>query len=1063
MYWPLGIPKYYAASGNRNEERETPESDERAGSAEILAEGTNPGDGGERVNAKGEESVTREGRSSLLENIVDIGTCRNGHIFATITGSSLSIWQTKPTALLATVMRSKSSLESYGANVALLVRSDAAIVVVQTSNGFLITYSLASDPNSRVYQPQMTNAGGSHVRKQSTEDYRKTAPLPPYGPSDGGGIRDINVRFRMVIRIDAGISCALASDDEIIVATAKPSALQCIHWSPDKRASSHSTELLKHLPWVAEKTTLIDMVFDRPMSLHVWVGSDGKAYAAQRTMRTGSDEGGAVSLFDGHCFYEPDHEGARAIIAAINARFSLVTLGCADSTLRVFTAKDYLGNVPWSKTLRLPVSISSSGALTFLRYSQDGYALFAGFEKGWAIWSVYGKLGANSFSVDQQTAIANNQLWLSGMANGFWAGGGSEMILLSSSRDRLCSVEMARSSITACFAMPNIFRSLLQTSTSLMLYRGIGVLDLTALSPDTPLWQTMQLPALYLANQWPVKCSVVSRDGRYVAAAGRRGLVHYSLTSGRWKTFEDPFAESEFTIRGGMCWYQHILLAAVETEGLYQVRLYSREKPLDSSSMIQVEGFSFPIIHMALSGPDSLLVYTHENILFHYTFVTNRSTVKISLVGQIAFHGIIRAPARVRSISWILPDEQRETGDPSQDVATAAVLFLIDGKLVLLQPSAGESGELKYDMRVVAQDVEHYALTREQDDREADNLEDTTPDWRSSAMTDDLGHSLKDSLWFFDGKSMRIWADVMDVVASAPADLGRELPPTVSIPTDFYPLTAMIGRGVLTGLESEIMQRRDVDFAYGRFQSRTHLFIPPLLRHYLSHFDSPAALHLSDSYQSLPYFAHALEVLLHHVLDDEVELSPAEGDTSLLANVLYFLSSFTSYLDIIVGCARKTELRSWHTLFQHLPPVAELFEESLQQDKLKTAGGFLLVLHAFDETSFNMQQSARLLQAAKEAGDFELCKELARFLVGIDESGQMLRTAIANADLDRDGVDTSAKRDNGSSYLDKRHGERSKDEVDHEVDDLHGFGHSDGHKSATNGSKAEDDYFSVGR
>lgn len=35
--------------------------------------------------------------------------------------------------------------------------------------------------------------------------------------------------------------------------------------------------------------------------------------------------------------------------------------------------------------------------------------------------------------------------------------------------------------------------------------------------------------------------------------------------------------------------------------------------------------------------------------------------VKLVHVGQIAFHGLIRAPARVRAISWILPDAQRRT------------------------------------------------------------------------------------------------------------------------------------------------------------------------------------------------------------------------------------------------------------------------------------------------------------------------------------------------------------------------------------------------------------------
>lgn len=302
-------------------------------------------------------------------------------------------------------------------------------------------------------------------------------------------------------------------------------------------------------------------------------------------------------------------------------------------------------------------------------------------------------------------------------------------------------------------------------------------------------------------------------------------------------------------------------------------------------------------------------------------------------------------------------------------------------------------------MRVIAHSVEYYALTREQfssTDGAINNSESETSD---DLNGDHFGHSMRDSLWYFDGTSMQVWPDVLDVVASAPTDLGRELPDTVSIQTDFYPLSAMIYKGILTGLESDLVQRRDVDLAYFRFSSRTHLFIPALLRHHLANYDSSAALHLSDSYQRLPYFAHALEVLLHDVLDEEVEDAPSAGDRSLLAGVLSFLSSFSAYLDIIVGCTRKTELRSWRTLFNHLPPVQNLFEDSLDKGHLKTAGGYLLVLHTFDEESFNAQQIARLLRLAKQEGDWDLCKELARFLVGIDDSGNLLKTAMELAGL----------------------------------------------------------------
>jgi RAB6A-GEF complex partner protein 1 len=134
------------------------------------------------------------------------------------------------------------------------------------------------------------------------------------------------------------------------------------------------------------------------------------------------------------------------------------------------------------------------------------------------------------------------------------------------------------------------------------------------------------------------------------------------------------------------------------------------------------------------------------------------------------------------------------------------------------------------------------------------------------------------------------------------------------------------------------------------------------------------------------------------VLDEEVDSSPPQ-ETALLPGVLSFLSSFSQYLDIVVQCTRKTEVRSWRTLFSYLPPPAELFEESLQKGSLKTAGGYLLVLHTFEELSSSSEQLVRLLVRAKNEGDWELCKELARFLTALDESGATLREALEMVDL----------------------------------------------------------------
>lgn len=80
-----------------------------------------------------------------------------------------------------------------------------------------------------------------------------------------------------------------------------------------------------------------------------------------------------------------------------------------------------------------------------------------------------------------------------------------------------------------------------------------------------------QIPQPYLASNWPIRYSALSNDGRLVAVAGRRGLIHYSSTSGRWKLFSNVAQEQAFAVKGGLLWFHHVLIAAVEVSKSYQV------------------------------------------------------------------------------------------------------------------------------------------------------------------------------------------------------------------------------------------------------------------------------------------------------------------------------------------------------------------------------------------------------------------------------------------------------------------------------------------------------------
>ncbi|KAJ6004255.1 hypothetical protein N7522_005900 [Penicillium canescens] len=1015
MYWPHGVPRVYAVNGldipyvSSYEDREI--------DASSTHDSTNPLNDNENDEAQqgipdtqrnepGTEPSPDPGTSKWEDETIK-GVCvsRAGQIFATMTETSIALWQTRPTAVVAAVTRSTFSLNTYGPNVDLLMHPDSTILVVQTLNGYLLTYSVASDSTTPVYQQRFDHS--THHRRQQLARFSAV--------EEANVVKSISIRFRMAIKIESGIVKALALDQELVVATVKPAAIQCIRWTPEAGGTQTTSELLSRILGISKKVSIVDMVYDRAMNLLIWITSSGQAYAVQRESGAQEDSEAAKKSFHGHCFHDPKHDGDKALKVAVNARFSLLTVSCTNGEVWVYTAKDYMGNVPFSQKLQLPASPTTTGYLSFMSYSPDGYCLFAGYEHGWTTWSVFGKPGGNSFSADPALATTNTEDWLTGISNGCWIGGGSDIILSGQNDRRLWILETARSALTGCFSSANLARGLLQTGTEFILYRGHDMPDLMTISGKDSLWHHAQYPPAYLHSQWPIKSCVVSQDGRYVAIAGRRGLAHYSVNSGRWKVFEDSNAENSFAVRGGMCWYGHILIAAVESDGSFEVRLYSREASLGNgnNSIMFTEYLPSPVVFIGPSGEDSLLVYTFDNILYHYIINTTQSQITLVPVGQIAFNGIVRAPSRVRAISWVLPEEQMRNGDPSQDVKVASVLLLVDGNLVLLQPVVSETGGLKYDMRVVSHDVEYYILMRDQlSFNFAPQVDESLPPSPSAGMILEPSPStlsLRDSLWMFRGKDLLAWNDVQDVLQQ------ETVPGPLHIPLDFYPLSVLLNKGIVLGVESEMMQRRDVTFTVLKFAIRTHLFLPYFLQYGLTTFGTPAALSLCRHFSHLSYFAHGLEILLHHVLDDEVDNeskaskseNPAEREEPLLPTVIAFLQAslpIREYLDIVVQCTRKTELRSWRTLFAYLPPPKDLFEQALRLDSLKTAVGYLLVLQAFEDEEQGHdgrieEYVVRLIGLASQKGDWELCAELARFLIALDSSGEMLRRAITRVGL----------------------------------------------------------------
>ena len=446
---------------------------------------------------------------------------------------------------------------------------------MQTSLGFLFTYHITTDPDARVYQ---------QVRKDVSRRRSSVAGFPAES-EERIGLREVQLKFRMVIKIDAGIGKVLAHDEDLTVATEKPAAVQCIRWKPDSSRKQTSTELLQKMPWLTKKTGMRDMIFDRAMSLYVFITTDGKASAVQRVsgLEDQKEADTARRLFRGYGFHTATNDESVAVKAAINARFSLIAIGCVNGEIQVYNARDYAGSIPMSHRLRPPASQFTTGQITCMTYSPDGYCLFVGFEKGWCTWSVYGKIGGNSFDSIEALSIENEETWLLGTQSAHWINGGSDIMLTSKNDDSIWIMEFVKSALSSCYCAANITKTVLYTKSEIIIYRAHKLSDPLSASTDPSLWLHVRIPDAYILRQRPVRAVVMSPDGRYVALAGRRGLAHYSIQSGRWKTFDNIELENEFVVRGGMCWHRHMLIVGVESaESTFEVgaMFYTASKSL---------------------------------------------------------------------------------------------------------------------------------------------------------------------------------------------------------------------------------------------------------------------------------------------------------------------------------------------------------------------------------------------------------------------------------------------------------------------------------------------------
>ena len=117
-------------------------------------------------------------------------------------------------------------------------------------------------------------------------------------------------------------------------------------------------------------------------------------------------------------------------------------------------------------------------------------------------------------------------------------------------------------------------------------------------------------------------------------------------------------------------------------------------------------------------------------------------------------------------------------------------------------------------MRVLSNDVEYFDLIRDRPPMSSDHLQPDDTDY----FTTDRG--LRKSLWYFNGQQLCCWIDTEDLVRAASSHHQAALPEPMVIPTDFYPTSTILARGVVLGLDAELVQPHDANFASFRLTTK---------------------------------------------------------------------------------------------------------------------------------------------------------------------------------------------------------------------------------------------------
>ncbi|XP_053558531.1 guanine nucleotide exchange factor subunit RIC1 isoform X1 [Bombina bombina] len=940
--------------------------------------------------------------------------------FAVLSQTQLSIWYSRPSVLIASYKESAKATTQFGDYKQAEWRPDSSMIVIATANGYILFFDIIPAGDDKYLYEPVYPKGSPHVKLIPHYKEEQCAPA-------------LNLETKKVLDLQASITSIHSMMEDLLVAT-EDGLLHLIHW--ESMTNGRQAINLATIPFSVDfqpsRGSFLDFGDVHIKDMEYCVTLDGFAVVFN------DGRVGFITPVSNHFTADQIHgvwaqDVADGTCVAVNNKYRLISFGCGNGSVLVYTIDNTTGAMQLSHKLELtpkqyPDIWNKTGAVKMIRWSPDYSVVMVTWEcGGLSLWSVFGAhlictLGGDfAYRAD---STKKETLKISSMS---WATEGYHLWVIPQSTDYgmsdkdvpqqsgIFQFQFIKSALTVNPCMSNQEQVLLQGEDRLYLNCGDAsqTQNVRSLSPhsgrgtftdgrvDSQVlstllghrhWHVVQIHSTYLESNWPIRYSAIDKTGQNVAVAGKFGFAHYSLLTKKWKLFGNITQEQNMMVTGGLGWWNDFIVLASYNIHDHQeeLRVYLRTANLDNAfanvTKVHLETLLLSVFR------DMVILFRADCSICLYSIERRNEgpnpSASLQVLQEVSMSRYIPHPSLVVSVT--LTSVRTETGIslkmPQQACDAESIMINLAGQLIMLQrdrsgPQIREKDTKPYQRKllpfcapvVLAQSVENV--------------------WSTCRANKQKRHLLE-ALWLScGGAGMKVWLPLFPRDHRKPHSF---LSKRIMLPfhINIYPLAVLFEDALVLGAINETVgydcfnnlsssaEHLEVQFPYCIVERTSQIYLHHILRQLLVRNLGEQALLLAQSCSALPYFPHVLELMLHEVLEEEATSREPIPDP-LLPTVAKFITEFPLFLQTVVHCARKTEYALWNYLFAAVGNPKDLFEECLMAQDLDTAASYLIILQNMEAAAVSRQHATLLFNTALEQGKWDLCRHMIRFLKAI--------------------------------------------------------------------------------